>query len=68
MPYLIVKTDSTSAGKQILLYPPREGDEIFEFSTLQEAETKKIEIQGLAIYSDCILEIIEDDGTGSYLG
>jgi hypothetical protein len=69
MPFLITKTDSLSTGKQILLYPPREGDEIFEFSTLQEAESKLNEIIGWPIYSDCTLEIIEDEyGFGSYLG
>lgn len=69
MPFLITKTDSLSPGKQILLYPPREGDEIFEFSTLQEAESKLSEIGGWSIYSDCTLEIIEDEyGFGSYLG
>ena len=40
-----------------------------EFSTLQEAESKLNEIIGWPIYSDCTLEIIEDEyGFGSYLG
>ncbi len=58
--YLIVKIVSGSIGEQILIYPPRPGDEIYDFSTLQQAEIKVSEIQNLPIYSDCQLQIIED--------
>ena len=58
--YLIVKIVSGSIGEQILIYPPRPGDEIYDFLTLQQAEIKVSEIQNLPIYSDCQLQIIED--------
>ena len=57
--YLIVKIVSGSIGEQILIYPSRPGDEIYDFSTLQQAEIKVSEIQNLPIYSDCQLQIIE---------
>lgn len=60
MAYLIVKNVSGVIGEQILIYPPREGDEIFDFLTLTEAQEKLNEIQNNPIYSDCILQIIED--------
>ncbi len=60
MPYLITKIVSGLIGEQILIYPPRPGDEIYEFSTLQQAEIKVSEIQNMSIYSDCQLQIIED--------
>jgi hypothetical protein len=60
MAYLIVKNVSGVIGEQILIYPPREGDEIFDFLTLTEAQEKLNEIQINPIYSDCILQIIED--------
>ena len=63
--YLIVKIVSGSIGEQILIYPPRPGDEIYDFLTLQQAEIKVSEIQNLPIYSDCQLQIIEDPD-GSY--
>lgn len=60
MAYLIVKNVSGVVGEQILIYPPREGDEIFDFPTLIEAQEKLNEIQNNPIYSDCTLQIIED--------
>jgi len=60
MPYLIVKKTLENPGEQILLFPPREGDQIYEFPTLEQAQSKIGEISSLPIYSDCILEIIED--------
>lgn len=60
MAYLIVKNVSGVIGEQILIYPSREGDEIFDFLTLTEAEQKLSEIQNNPIYSDCTLQIIED--------
>lgn len=61
MAYLIVKNVSGVVGEQILIYPPREGDEIFDFPTLIEAQEKLNEIQNNPIYSDCTLQIIEDE-------
>lgn len=60
MAYLIVKNVSGVVGEQILIYPPREGDEIFDYLTLTEAQQKLNEIQNNPIYSDCTLQIIED--------
>ena len=60
MAFLIIKIIPGTPGEQILIYPPRPGDEIYEFSTLQQAEIKVSEIQNMPIYSDCQLQIIEN--------
>lgn len=60
MAFLITKIIPGTPGEQILIYPPREGDEIYDFSTRAEAEQKINEIQNYPIYSDCTLQIIED--------
>lgn len=61
MSFLIVKTVSGVSGEQILIYPPREGDQIYEYPTLAEAQQKISQIQGYPIYSDCSLEAIQDN-------
>ncbi len=60
MAFLIIKKVSSIPGEQILIYPPREGDEIYDYATLAEAQQKMNQIQSYPIYSDCVLEIIED--------
>jgi hypothetical protein len=60
MAFLIIKKVTGVIGEQILIYPAREGDEIFYFMKLTDAEQKLNEIKGNAIYSDCVLQIIED--------
>jgi hypothetical protein len=61
MAYIIVKNVSGIIGEQILIYPPREGDQIYSYSTMVEAQQKLNEIQNNPIYNDCILQIIEDN-------
>ena len=61
MAYIIVKNVSGIIGEQILIYPPREGDQIYSYSTMEEAQQKLNEIQNESIYSDCDLQIIEDN-------
>jgi hypothetical protein len=61
MAYIIVKNVSGIIGEQILIYPHREGDQIYSYSTMIDAEQKLNEIQNDPIYNDCILEIIEDN-------
>jgi hypothetical protein len=61
MAYIIVKNVSGIIGEQILIYPPREGDQIYSYSTMEEAQQKLNEIQNNPIYNDCILQIIEDN-------
>ena len=60
MAFLITKKVSGVPGEQILIYPSREGDEIYDYATLAEAQQKLNQIQGYLIYSDCVLEIIEN--------
>ncbi len=60
MAFIIIKEVSGAPGEQILIYPPREGDEIYDYPTLIEAQQKLNQIQGYPIYSDCVLGIIED--------
>jgi hypothetical protein len=61
MAYIIVKNVSGIIGEQILIYPPREGDQIYSYSTMEEAQQKLNEIQNNPIYNDCLLQIIEDN-------
>jgi hypothetical protein len=61
MEYIIVKNVSGVIGHQILIYPNREGDQIYCYSTLLETQQKLNEIQNEPIYSDCMLEIIADN-------
>ena len=58
---MIIKKVSDINGDQILIYPSREGDEIYCYSTLIEAQQKLNQIQDFPIYSDCVLEIIENE-------
>ena len=58
---MIIKKVSGINSDQILIYPPREGDEIYDYSTLIEAQQKLTQIQNFPIYSDCVLEIIENE-------
>jgi hypothetical protein len=60
MAFIIVKEVSGVLGEQILIYPSRNGDEIYSYSTLIEAQQKVNEIKNYPIYSDCVLQIIED--------
>ena len=60
MAFIIIKEVSGILSEQILIYPPREGDKIYSYTTLIEAQQKMNEIQNYPIYSDCILKIIED--------
>jgi hypothetical protein len=61
MAYIIVKNVSGIIGEQILIYPHREGDQIYSYSTMVSAQQKLNEIQNESIYSDCDLQIIEDN-------
>jgi hypothetical protein len=61
MAYMITKKVSGTDGEQILIYPTRESDEIYDYKTLTEAQQKLSLIQDLPIYADCILEIIENE-------
>ena len=61
MAYIIVKNVSGVDGQEILIYPHREGDQIYSYSTMEEAQQKLNEIQNYPIYSDCVLQIIEDN-------
>jgi hypothetical protein len=61
MAYIIVKNVSGIIGEQILIYPFREGDQIYSYSTMVSAQQKLNEIQNESIYSDCDLQIIEDN-------
>jgi hypothetical protein len=61
MAYIIVKNVSGVTGQEILIYPHRDGDQIYSYSTMEEAQQKMNEIQNKAIYSDCTLQIIVDN-------
>ena len=61
MAYIIVKNVSGIIGEQILIYPHREGDQIYSYTTMEESQQKLNEIQNETIYSDCTLQIIEDN-------
>lgn len=61
MAFIIVKNVSGIIGEQILIYPFREGDQIYSYSTIEDAQQKLNEIQNYPIYSDCVLQIIEDN-------
>jgi macrodomain Ter protein organizer (MatP/YcbG family) len=61
MAYIIVKNVSGADGQEILIYPHREGDQIYSYSTMEETQQKLNEIQNNPIYSDCVLQIIEDN-------
>ena len=61
MAFLITKKVNGTDGEQILIYPTREGDEIYDYETLIKAQQKLSSIQDLPIYEDCILEIIENE-------
>jgi hypothetical protein len=61
MAYIIVKNVSGIIGEQILIYPNREGDQIYSYSTMEETQQKLNEIKNNPIYSDCVLQIIEDN-------
>jgi hypothetical protein len=60
MAFIIVKNISGIVSEQILIYPPREGDKIYSYLTFTEAQQKLNEIKNYSIYSDCVLQIIED--------
>jgi hypothetical protein len=51
MAYIIVKNVSGIIGEQILIYPFREGDQIYSYSTMVSAQQKLNEIQNESIYS-----------------
>lgn len=57
--YQIIKKRNTFFGEQIILHPNIIGDEIFEFDTIEECETKIEEIRNWEMYLDVTLSINE---------
>jgi hypothetical protein len=57
--YQIIKKRNKHFGEQIILHPFLNGDEIYEFDTIEECETKIEEIRNWEMYSDVILSIKE---------
>ena len=53
--YQIIKKRNKYFGEQITLHPFLNGDEIYEFDTIEECETKINEIKDWEMYSDVIL-------------
>ena len=59
--YRIIKKLKNSITEYILLYPLMEDDEIYEYSTIEEAQEKLDEIKNLSIYNDVDLLITSID-------
>jgi hypothetical protein len=57
--YLITKIKVNNVGQEILLYPPTQGDEIYEYFTYEEATENIEKLKQLKIYKDIELIIIE---------
>lgn len=57
--YQIIKKRNRYFGEQIILHPFLNGDEIYEFDTIEECQSKIDEIQNWEMYSDVELSIKE---------
>lgn len=57
--YQIIKKRKGQNGYQLLIHPFVDGDRIYEFKTLQEANNVLKEISSLQIYNDINLSIVK---------
>ena len=55
--FQIIKKRNKFFGEQIILHPNIIGDEIYEFDTVEECETKIEEIKNWEMYLDVTLSI-----------
>jgi hypothetical protein len=60
MEYTVVKIVNNIKGEQILIYPERQGDKIYSYDNLLEAEECINNIKNYPIYSDCELTVCID--------
>lgn len=56
--YRIIKTKPDSTAEVILLHPAVEGDKIYEYDTLEDAEIALLKIREMSIYAGIQLSIV----------